>query len=157
MAAAPSDLNRNPWAWIPSLYFTQGLPYVAANTISIVMYKNLGVSNTDIAFYTSWLNFPWVIKPLWSPVVELLGRKRIWIVALQFILGAAFASVAWAIPGPSFFQMTLAGFWLVAFASATHDIAADGFYLIAQPPHDQAAFVGVRSTFYRLAMVTGQG
>src|SRR6185436_19052945 len=125
-ASAPNSPARNPWAWIPSLYFTQGIPYVAANTMSVVMYKNLNISNTDIAFYTSWLNFPWVIKPLWSPVVELLGRKRIWIVALQFILGVAFASVAWAIPGPAFFQMTLAVFWLVAFASATHDIAADG-------------------------------
>ncbi len=145
------------WSWIPTLYFTQGLPNVAAATLSVVLYKNLGVSNDDIAFYTSWLYLPWVIKPLWSPLVEVLGRKRFWIVALQFVLGAAFASVAWAVPGPEFFRWTLVLFWLVAFASATHDIAADGFYLLALPPHQQAAFVGVRSTFFRLAMIAGQG
>ncbi len=147
----------NPWRWIPTLYFTQGLPLVAATALSVVMYKNLKVSNTDIALYTSWLNFPWVIKPLWSPVVDMLGRKRRWVVALQFVMGAAFALVALTIPVPHFFQLTLAVFWLVAFSSATHDIAADGFYMLALPPHRQAAFVGVRSTFYRLAMITGQG
>lgn len=148
---------RSPWSWIPTLYFAQGIPYVVITTLSVVFYKNLHVSNTEIAFYTSWLNFPWVIKPLWSPFVELFGRKRTWIVALQFFMGAALACVAWAVPAPAFVQITLAVFWLAAFASATHDIAADGFYMLAQPASEQAAFVGVRSTFYRLAMVTGQG
>ena len=145
------------WSWIPSLYFTQGLPNVAVATLSVVMYKNLGVSNTDIALYTSWLYLPWVIKPLWSPWVEVLGRKRLWIVATQLLLGAALASVALTIPGPAFFQATLALFWLVAFSSATHDIAADGFYLLALPEHQRAAFVGVRSVFFRVAMLSGQG
>lgn len=145
------------WSWIPSLYFTQGLPNVAVATLSVVMYKNLGVSNTDIALYTSWLYLPWVLKPLWSPLVELLGRKRRWIVATQFLVGAALACVALAIPAPAFFQATLAVFWLLAFSSATHDIAADGFYLLALPEHQRAAFVGVRSTCFRLAMITGQG
>lgn len=145
------------WRWVPSLYFTQGLPYVVVTTLSIVLYKNLQVSNTEIAFYTSWLGFPWVIKPLWSPLVEMFGRKRGWIVALQFIMGAACAAVAWVIPAPHFVQATLAAFCLVAFASATHDIAADGYYMIAQSPAEQAAFVGIRSTFYRLAMIAGQG
>ncbi|MBE2215672.1 MAG: MFS transporter, partial [Opitutaceae bacterium] len=145
------------WSWIPSLYFTQGLPNVAVATLSVVMYKNLGVSNTDIALYTSWLYLPWVIKPLWSPWVELFGRKRGWIVAAQFLLGAALASVAMALPGPEYFRLTLALFWLVAFASATHDIAADGFYLLALPEHQRAAFVGVRSVFFRVAMIAGQG
>ncbi len=147
----------NPWRWIPTLYFAQGLPYVVVMTLAVVMYKNLGVSNTDIALYTSWLYLPWVIKPLWSPLVELWGSKRRWIVALQFAVGAAFALVALTLPAPQFLQMTLAMFWLMAFASATHDIAADGFYMLAQPPHTQAAFVGVRSTFYRLSMLGGQG
>lgn len=145
------------WSWIPSLYFTQGLPNVAVATLSVVMYKNLGVSNTDIALYTSWLYLPWVLKPLWSPLVELLGRKRRWIVATQFLVGAALACVALVIPAPAFFQATLAVFWLLAFSSATHDIAADGFYLLALPEHQRAAFVGVRSTCFRLAMITGQG
>jgi PAT family beta-lactamase induction signal transducer AmpG len=145
------------WSWIPTLYFTQGLPNVAVATLSVVMYKNLGVSNTDIALYTSWLYLPWVIKPLWSPWVEVLGRKRLWIVATQFLLGAALASVALTVPGPEFFRVTLALFWLVAFNSATHDIAADGFYLLALPEHQRAAFVGVRSVFFRVAMILGQG
>ena len=146
-----------PWRWIPTLYFSQGLPYVVVMTLAVVMYKNLGVSNTEIALYTSWLYLPWVIKPLWGPLVDLLGRKRRWIVALQFTLGAALAMVALALPAPKFLQLTLAVLWLMAFASATHDIAADGFYMLALPQRTQAAFVGVRSTFYRLSMIAGQG
>ena len=126
-------------------------------TLSVVMYKNLGVSNTEIALYTSWLYLPWVIKPLWSPLVDLLGTKRRWIVLLQLAIGVAFALVALTLPAPKFLQMTLAMFWLMAFASATHDIAADGFYMLALPQRSQAAFVGVRSTFYRLSMLGGQG
>jgi PAT family beta-lactamase induction signal transducer AmpG len=147
----------NAWRWIPTLYFGQGLPYVVVMTLAVVMYKNLGVGNTEIALYTSWLYLPWVIKPLWSPVVDLFGRKRLWVVALQFVIGVAFAGVALTLPAPKFLQMTLAVFWLMAFASATHDIAADGFYMLALPQRQQAAFVGVRSTFYRLAMIGGQG
>ena len=145
------------WGWIPSLYFTQGLPNAAAAGLSVVLYKNLGVSNTDIAFYTGCLYVPWVIKPLWSPLVELLGRKRLWIVATQLLMGALLAMVALFLPGPAFFRTTLALFWLVAFSSATHDIAADGFYLLALPQDLRAAFVGVRSTFFKLAMLAGQG
>ena len=147
----------SPWRWIPTLYFAQGLPYVVVMTLSVVMYKNLGVSNTEIALYTSWLYLPWVVKPLWSPLVDLLGSKRRWIVALQFAIGVAFALVALTLPASRFLQLTLAMFWLMAFASATHDIAADGYYMLALPPHGQAAFVGVRSTFFRLAMLGGQG
>jgi len=153
-ASAP---RRNPWAWIPSLYFAQGIPYVVVMTLSTVMYKNLGLSNTDIALYTSWLYLPWVIKPLWSPIVDLFRTKRFWIVTLQFAIAIAFALVAFTLPGPKFFQLSLAVFWLLAFSSATHDIAADGFYLLAMKPGEQAAFVGVRSAFYRLASLSAQG
>lgn len=146
-----------PWRWIPTLYFGQGIPYVVAMTLSVVMYKNLQISNTAIALYTSWLYLPWVIKPLWSPVVDLYRTKRWWIVGLQFLLGLALALVAFTVPAGNGFQLTLAVFWLMAFSSATHDIAADGFYLLALPAHQQAALVGVRSTFYRLAMIAGQG
>ncbi len=155
--SSPRMTAPTPWRWIPTLYFAQGLPYVVVMTLSVVMYKNLGVGNTEIALYTSWLYLPWVIKPLWSPLVDLLGTKRRWIVALQFAVGTAFALVALTLPAPKFLQMTLAMFWLMAFASATHDIAADGFYMLALPQRTQAAFVGVRSTFYRLAMLGGQG
>jgi PAT family beta-lactamase induction signal transducer AmpG len=153
-AALPA---ARPWRWVPSLYFCQGLPYVAVMTLSVVMYKRLGVSNDAIAFYTSWLYLPWVIKPLWSPLVDLFGTKRGWVLTLQFVLGAAFALVALTVPGPDFLRWTLAVFWLLAFSSATHDIAADGFYLLALPVHRQAAFIGVRSTCYRVAMIAGQG
>jgi PAT family beta-lactamase induction signal transducer AmpG len=121
------------------------------------MYKSLGISNTKIAFYTSWLYLPWVIKPLWSPFVDLHWTKRSWVVSLQFSVGAALAMIALTVPAAFFFRITLAFFWLLAFSSATHDIAADGFYLLALPPHQQAALVGVRSLFYRVAMIAGQG
>jgi PAT family beta-lactamase induction signal transducer AmpG len=156
-ARTPSPARARAWAWIPTLYFGQGIPYVCVMTLAVVMYKNLGVSNTEIALYTSWLYLPWVIKPLWSPLVDLFGAKRGWVVALQFVLGAAFALVALALPAPLFLQLTLAVFWLMAFASATHDIAADGLYMLALDKRRQEAFVGVRGTFYRLAMLGGQG
>ena len=148
---------KSPWRWIPTLYFGQGLPYVVVMTLSVVMYKNLGIDNTAIALYTSWLYLPWVIKPLWSPLVDLLGTRRGWVVGLQFLVGAALAGVALTLPMDGFFQMSLAVFWLMAFASATHDIAADGFYMMALPQHQQAAFVGIRSLFYRVSMIAGQG
>jgi PAT family beta-lactamase induction signal transducer AmpG len=149
--------SRNPWAWVPTLYFAQGLPYVVVMTVSVIMYKRMGISNTDIALYTSWLYLPWVIKPLWSPFIDMFRTKRLWVVSMQFVVAISLASVALTIPMPNFFQYTLAVFWLMAFSSATHDIAADGFYMLALEQHRQAAFVGVRSTFYRIAMITAQG
>ncbi len=150
-------MKSSPWWWIPSLYYGQGLPYVVVMTLAVVLYKNLGLDNTAIALYTSWLYLPWVIKPLWSPLVDLLRSKRWWIVMLQLLVGAALAAVALTLPMDSVFQASLALFWLLAFASATHDIAADGFYMLALPQQQQAAFVGVRSLFYRVAMISGQG
>ena len=149
--------KRNPWLWVPSLYYAEGIPYVVVMTVSVIMYKRLGISNTDIALYTSWLYLPWVIKPLWSPVVDVLKTKRFWIVVMQLIIGAGLGGVALTIPVGNFFKYTLAFFWLLAFSSATHDIAADGFYMLGLSKHRQAWFVGVRSTFYRFAMITGQG
>ncbi len=149
--------KRSPWAWIPSLYFAQGLPYVAVNVITVIMYKRLGISNADIALYTGWLYLPWVIKPFWSPFVDIIKTKRWWTLVMQWIIGFGLAAVAFAIPTPFFFQLTLAIFWLVGFASATHDIASDGYYMIALKEHEQAAYVGIRSTFYRVATIVGQG
>ncbi len=149
--------NRSPWTWVPSLYFAEGIPYVVAMTVAVIMYKRLGVSNTDIALYTSWLYLPWVIKPFWSPFVDMMKTKRWWILTMQLLIGAGFAGVAFLIPLPFFFQATLAVFWLLAFSSATHDIAADGFYMLGLNSSQQSFFVGFRSTFYRIAMITGQG
>ena len=155
--SATEKPSRNHWSWIPSLYFAEGLPYVMVMIVSVIMYKNLGVSNTEIALYTSWLYLPWVIKPIWSPLVDVLKSKRWWIVAMQLLIGAGLAGVALTIPTSGFLQYTLMFLWLLAFSSATHDIAADGFYMLAMTSHEQAWFVGIRSTFYRLAMIVGQG
>lgn len=149
--------KTSPWAWIPTLYFAQGLPYVAVMTISVIMYKRLGISNAELAFYTGWLNLPWVVKPLWSPFIDLIKTKRWWITATQLLIGAGLAGIAFTIPTTYFFQLTLAVFWLLAFSSATHDIAADGFYMLGLNSHQQALFVGIRSTFYRIATIAGQG
>lgn len=149
--------NKSPWTWVPSLYFAEGLPYVVVMTFAVVMYKRLGISNTDIGIYTSWLYLPWVIKPFWSPIVDTLKSKRWWIVTMQLFIGAGLAGIAFTIPTSLFFQSTLAFFWLLAFSSATHDIAADGFYMYGLNEGEQAYFVGIRSTFYRLAMIAGQG
>lgn len=153
----PKSRKSNPWSWIPTLYFAQGLPYVAVMTISVIMYKRLGISNTDIALYTGWLYLPWVIKPFWSPFVDIIKTKRWWTLTMQWIIAFAMAGIAFTIPLPLFFQLTLAVFWLVGFTSATHDIAADGFYMLALSEHEQSLYVGIRSTFYRVATVAGQG
>jgi PAT family beta-lactamase induction signal transducer AmpG len=149
--------KNSPWGWVPTLYFAQGLPYVAVMTISLIMYKRLGIGNAEIAFYTGWLNLPWVIKPLWSPFIDLIKTKRWWITWMQLLIGAGLAGIAFTIPTEHFFQLTLALFWLLAFSSATHDIAADGFYMLGLDNKEQALFVGIRSTFYRIATIAGQG
>ena len=149
--------QRNPWAWVPTLYFAEGVPYVAVMTISLVMYKRLGLSNTDITLYTSWLYLPWVIKPLWSPFVDILRTKRWWILTMQLLIAASLGGVAFTIPGEWWLQASLFCFWVMAFASATHDIAADGFYMLGLDQHQQAFFVGIRSTFYRIATIVSSG
>ena len=157
MKQSESHKTKNPWTWIPTLYFGQGLPYVVVMSVAVIMYKRFGLSNTDVALYTSWLYLPWVIKPFWSPFVDILKTKRWWIIAMQLLIGAGLAGIAFTLPTPFYFQATIGFFWLLAFSSATHDIAADGFYMIALNDSQQSFFVGIRSTFYRLAMITGQG
>lgn len=149
--------SRNPWAWVSTVYLAEGLPYVVVMTVAVIVYKGLGVSNTDITLYTGWLYLPWVIKPFWSPVVDILKTKRLWIWVMQLVLGAGLAGVALTLPGPHAFRYSLAFFWLLAFSSATHDIAIDGFYLLATTEKEQSFFVGIRTTFYRIAMICGQG
>ena len=149
--------KRSPWAWVPTLYFAEGVPYVAVMTISLILYKRLGLSNTDITLYTSWLYLPWVIKPLWSPFVDMMKSKRWWIVTMQLLVGAALGGVAFTIPTSWWLQGSLFFFWMMAFASATHDIAADGFYMMGLDEHEQAYFVGIRSTSYRIATIFSSG
>lgn len=147
----------NPWYWISSLYLAEGIPYIVVITVSAILYKRMEISNSELALYTSWLYLPWVIKPLWSPIVDLFKTKRWWITTMQLVIGTGLAGVALSLPGPDFFRYSLVFFWLLAFSSATHDIAADGFYMIGLHPKDQAYFVGIRNTFYRLALIVGQG
>jgi PAT family beta-lactamase induction signal transducer AmpG len=149
--------NRSPWLWVPSIYLAEGIPYMIAMTVSVILYKRLGLSNTDIALYTSWLYLPWVIKPLWSPFVDIFRTKRLWILAMQLAIGGSLAGVALTIPASDFVRYSLAMFWIMAFCSATHDIAADGFYMLGLDTPQQAAFVGVRVIFYRVATITAKG
>ena len=152
-----TESKNNPWWWVSSLYYTEGIPYVIVITVSVIMYKKLGVSNADIGLYTSLLYLPWVIKPLWSPIVDLKGTKRKWFLGMQLLVALAFLLVGFTVGTSAFFLITLACFWMAAFASATNDIASDGYYMIALSEKKQSFFLGVRSTFYRLAMITGQG
>ena len=149
--------DKGAWAWIPVLYFTQGLPYVLVVSVSVIMYKKLGVSNEDIGLYTSLLYLPWVLKPLWSPFIDLKSTKRKWFLSMQLIMAIAILGVGLSLPTNMFFITTLACFWMAAFASATNDIASDGYYMLGLTEKKQSFFVGMRSTFYRLAMVTGEG
>lgn len=161
--------SSNPWWWIPTLYFAEGIPYFLVNNISVTMFNRMGVPNGEMALFTGLLYLPWTIKPLWSPFVDILRTRRWWIVAMQVLMAAAFVLLALTIPHPeaemisegatpmSLFTLTLILFVITAFASATHDIAADGFYMLALDKDKQSFFVGIRSTFYRLSSVFGQG
>ena len=159
----------SPWAWVPTLYFAQGIPYFIVNNISVLMFAKMGVPNGDMALFTSLLYLPWTIKPFWSPFVDIIRTKRWWVVSMQILMSIAFILLTLTIPHPdeatmtagttpiSMFTVTLILFIITAFASATHDIAADGFYMLALKSGEQAEFVGIRSTFYRLASIFGQG
>lgn len=148
--------KSHPWAWVPSLYFAEGIPYFIVNVISVTLFKRLGMSNGDLALYTSLLYLPWVIKPLWSPVVDVFKSKRWWILVMQAIITVSFALLALSVSS-DVFGLSLVIFYVIAFASATHDIAADGFYMLALGEQEQSLFVGIRSTFYRISSVFGQG
>ena len=149
--------QRNPWAWVPTLYIAEGLPNVVVMTVAVVMYMQLGLTDTEIALYTGWLGLPWVIKPLWSPFVDLYRTKRWWVISMQLLLGSSLAGVGFTLNAPFWFQGSMAFFFLMAFSSATHDIAADGYYMLELDDHQQVWFVGIRNTFYRLAVIFGNG
>jgi PAT family beta-lactamase induction signal transducer AmpG len=148
---------RNPWTWVPFLYFTEAIPYVMVMSVSVMMYKNLNVSNTDIAFFTSLLYFPWFLKFLWGPFIDMFKTKRFWTITMQFIVAIALFGIAISLTTSIYWSLTLIVFALMAFASATHDIAADGLYMLSLEQAQQSAFVGVRSTFYRIATIVGSG
>ncbi len=149
--------STSPWAWIPTLYFAEGLPYVLVNVVAVTMYMQMGLTDTEIGLYTGWLQLPWALKFIWSPFVDLYRTKRWWVTAMQVLLGASLAGVAFTINTPMWFQGTMCCFFLMAFLSATHDVAADGYYMLELDEHQQSLFVGIRNTFYRLAVIFGQG
>ncbi|MEW6652682.1 MAG: MFS transporter [Bacteroidota bacterium] len=149
--------RESPWKWVPTLYFAEGLAYSVVVFLSVIMYKRIGMSNADIALYTSWLYLPWVLKPFWAPLVDVLRTKRYWILVLQFIIAVGFAGVGLTIPLPEYFQFSIIFFWLLAFVSSTHQTAADGFYLLALTESRKSFFIGFRSAFYSLAVIAGQG
>ncbi|AGB28213.1 MULTISPECIES: MFS transporter [Prevotellaceae] len=153
----PGSPSRSPWLWVPSLTFSDSLPSVAVMTISVILYKQLGLSNAAITFYTSWLYLPWVLKPVWSPFIDLVKTKRTWILAMEVLIGAAFGGIAFTIPTSLWLQGSLFFFWLMAFAGASHCVAADGFYMLGLNGHQQAGFMGIRTLFDRLATIFGQG
>jgi len=154
--------KRNPWLWVTSTYFAEGIPYFMVNNISVIMFKKMGMSNSDMALYTSLLYLPWLIKPFWSPFVDIIKSKRWWIIVTEFIMVALFGLLTLTLPSEtgadvSLFTTTLVLFWITAFASATHDIAIDGFYMLALNGKEQSLFVGIRSTFYRISNLFVQG
>ena len=155
----------NPWLWVPTLYFLEGIPYFLVNNISMVMFNQMGVPNGEMSFFTTLLYFPWALKFLWAPFVDLIKTKRWWFITMQFIMLGLAALTILAIPQPDpatiaatatevkLFTGVLISFIIMAFASATHDIAADGFYMLALTSGVQAAMIGWRSVFYRLSNV----
>ncbi len=149
--------SRNPWAFLPTLYFAEGLPYVLINTVSVILYKRMGMDNASIAFWTSWLYLPWVIKMFWGPAVDVYATKRKWIIWTQAAMSLSMFIVAFSLRTESFFALSLAAFFAGAFISATYDIATDGFYMLALTEKEQAMFVGLRAAFYRMAMIFGSG
>lgn len=157
MPASGLNKQNNPWLWVPSLYLIEGIPNALVVTVAVVMLKSLGLDNGLVALYTSLFYLPWVIKPLWSPLVDMFSTKRKWIVGMQLVLAAGLAMIAFSLSFSFWLSLSLTGFWITALASATHDIAADGYYLLALNQKQQAFFVGIRSTFYRLATLLASG
>jgi PAT family beta-lactamase induction signal transducer AmpG len=149
--------NGNPWLFVPALYFLEGIPYFMVSTVSVTMFKRLGVSNAEIGLWTSLITWPWIMKMLWGPLVEAHSTKRKWILGTQFFAVAMLILEAFAIIQPSFLSLTLVVLTILAFLSATHDIAADGFYLLSLHQDDQAYFVGIRATAYRMANIFCNG
>ena len=155
----------NPWLWVPTLYFLEGIPYFLVNNISMVMFNQMGVPNGEMSFFTTLLYFPWALKFLWAPFVDLIKTKRWWFLTMQFLMLGLAVLTIFSIPQVDaatiaamgtevkLFTGVLIAFIIMAFASATHDIAADGFYMLALTSGVQAAMIGWRSVFYRLSNV----
>ncbi|MGB2578446.1 PAT family beta-lactamase induction signal transducer AmpG [Elusimicrobium simillimum] len=152
-----SQKNTAPWLFVPSLYFAEGLPYVVINIVSAVVYTKMGVSKDVMTFWTSFLYLPWVLKMFWSPLLESASTKRKWLLSAQFALAAIFVLIGFTFKLDQFFIFSMLGFFAGAFISATYDIATDGYYMMSLTDKDQSFYVGIRTLFYRLAMIFGGG
>jgi len=153
----PTPGRRHPLTWVPSLYLAMGLPNVLVGAVAAILYKNLGISNEDIALYTSQMYLPWVLKPLWSPLLEPYRTKRWWVITMQFVMMASLGLVAFSLPLEGFFRASLAFFWITGFASATQDIVADGVFMTTMPLRDQARYSGVQGMCWNLGAVVASG
>lgn len=149
--------RRHPLAWVPSLYFAMGTPMITVSVVAAIMYKNMGVSNSAIAFHTGLMSLPWTLKPLWSPLLEMFRTKKFFVIATEITMMVTLGCVALALPLPSFMPLTLAAFWITGFASATQDIAADGVYITSTTPKEQAAYVGVQGIFWNAGAIIASG
>ncbi|MBD2202090.1 MFS transporter [Calothrix sp. FACHB-1219] len=149
--------TRSPWTYIPTLYFAEGVPNVLISSVSVIFYKKLGIDNDQITAWTSFLYLPWVLKMFWGPIVDIYATKRTWILVTQFAMFCCLTLVALSLQLPNFFFISLAALTVGAFISATYDIATDGYYMLALSPEQQAFFVGIRSLFYRIAVLFGSG
>jgi MFS transporter, PAT family, beta-lactamase induction signal transducer AmpG len=154
-SAATND--PRPARWVPTLYFAEGLPFVAIAMVSTLMYKNLGISDAQIALWTSLVMLPWTLKPFWGPLLEMFKTKKHFVVGTQFVTGISFGMLALALPVDGFFRYTLALFGVIAFSGATHDIAADGVYINVLSNDLQAKFVGWQGASYNVAKIFTQG
>ncbi|MBD2694159.1 MFS transporter [Anabaena catenula] len=149
--------SLSPWLYIPTLYFAEGIPYMIINAVSVIFYKKLGIDNTQITFWTSLISFPWILKMFWSPFVDIYSTKRKWLLTMQIIMFFCLSFLALSFHLPNFFFISLGILTIAAFISATYDIATDGFYMLALHPEQQALFVGIRSLFYRFAILFSTG
>jgi PAT family beta-lactamase induction signal transducer AmpG len=149
--------TRHPLLWVPSLYLAMGLPNVMVGVVAAIIYKNLGISNEDIALYTSQMYLPWVLKPLWAPLLETYRSKRFWVISMEFTMAAALGLVALCLPLADFFKLSLAFFWIVGFASATQDTCADGVFMTTVSKTDQARYSGLQGMCWNMGAVIASG
>lgn len=155
--AAPQAPKRSPIAWVPTAYFAMGMPFVIVNMVAVLMYKDLGIDETTITFWTGLILLPWSLKPFWSPVMELYKTKKFYVVLTQMLSGVCFGLIALGLHLPSFFAITVALFAVVAFSGATHDIALDGLYMHELDKDTQARYIGWQGAFYNLAKLFATG
>ena len=149
--------KRNPIYWVPSTWFAMGLPFVALAAASSIMYKNMGISDSQIAFWTSLIMLPWTIKPLWGPFLEMFKTKKFFVYSTQIFTGCVFGLIALTLHLNHFFAFSIALFAIIAFSGATHDTAADGVYLNELSPKMQATYVGWQGAFYNIAKIFSGG